>query len=219
MPTKILIINPNSTSAMTAKIHDIAQGFALKDTQIKTVNPVLGPPSIQGPQDGLACLPHLFALFEQETQRTQYDAVVIACFDDTGVLELKAKSRMPVIGIGEAAFHAATMLGQTFSTVTTLSVSIPVIEKNIQRYGFSAQSKRVRASEIPVLEVGAKTDIAIRNEAQRAIEEDKCDSIVLGCAGMADLADAMRFDFGLPVIDGVVAAVGFCEALTRARAA
>lgn len=219
MPAKILIINPNSTSEMTTKIHNIARGFAQQDTDIKTVNPPLGPPSIQGPQDGLACLPHLFDLFEKETRETQYDAVVIACFDDTGLLELKAKSHIPVIGIGEAAFHAATMLGQTFSTVTTLSISIPIIEKNIQRYGFSGQSKRVRASEIPVLDVGAKTDTAIRNEVLRAIEDDKCDSVVLGCAGMADLASAMRFDFDIPVIDGVVAAVGFCETLIRVRAA
>lgn len=219
MPAKILIINPNSTASMTANICMAAKAYALPDTNISAVNPSQGPASIQGPEDGEACLPHLFELFETETQKMPYDAVIIACFDDTGLAQLKAKYSIPVLGIGEAAFHAASMLGRTFSTVTTLSVSIPVIEKNIQEYGFASRSIRVRASEVPVLNINENTHQIIGAETHRAILEDKCDSVVLGCAGMASLATSLSKKHGVPVIDGVVAAVGFCEALTRTRAA
>jgi len=181
------------------------------------LNPENGPKSIQGREDGEACLPGLFKLFDETTRLNAYDAVIIACFDDTGVGELKRRSEIPVIGIGEAAFHAATMLGDSFSTVTTLSVSIPVIEENIVSYGFTSQSMKVRASEVPVLAVGSETAKIIAAEARTAIAEDKCNAIVLGCAGMADLAEQLSIDLQHPVIDGVTAAVTFCEALVRMK--
>lgn len=220
MALNILIINPNSTASMTAEIEAAANSKVLPTTNITAINPPEGPASIQGREDGQACLPGLYKLFEERiTPFSGYDAVVIACFDDTGLYELKARSPIPTIGIGEAAFHAASLLGPTFSTVTTLSVSIPVIEENIERYGFSKQSLRVRASEVPVLNVGTETAHIIAAEARKAIAEDNCDVVVLGCAGMADLAENLSLDLGVPVIDGVTVAVAFCEALLRARAA
>lgn len=219
MRTRILIINPNSTATMTADICATAKTHALADTDITAINPTDGPPSIQGPEDAEACLPGLFATFEEAMQSAVFDAVIIACFDDTGLEELKQRVSIPVLGIGEAAFHAAAMLGTKFSTVTTLSVSVPVIEKNIERYGFADQSIRVRASEVPVLHIGDDTYQNIRSEAERAILEDSSAAIVLGCAGMADLAEMLSRDLGCPVIDGVTAAVGFCETLTRVRTA
>ena len=219
MTTSILIINPNSTSAMTAEIAEAARACAHPGTSITAVNPPDGPASIQGPEDGNACLPGLFKLFDETLNDQAYDAVLIACFDDTGLFDLKKRVSIPVIGIGEAAFHAATMLGRTFSTVTTLSASIPVIEDNIKAYGFADQSIRVRASEVPVLEVGQQTRQIIHDEARRACEEDKCDVIVLGCAGMAGLAQSLSTQLERPVVDGVSAGMGFCQTLANMHAA
>ena len=220
MQTNILIINPNSTASMTREIENAALKKALPGTSIKAVNPEVGPASIEGPEDGAACLPGLFELFDRMVgANSDYDFVIIACFDDTGLGELKAHSQIPVIGIGEAAFHAATLLGTRFSTVTTLSISIPVIEQNISRYGYASRSAKVRACEVPVLDVGINTAKIISVEAKKAKAEDNCDVIVLGCAGMANLATDLEKELGLPVVDGVTMAVAFCEALGRARAA
>lgn len=220
MYMRILIINPNTTQSMTDEIAAIAKSVASAGTHIVAANPTEGPRSIQGKEDGEACLPHLFALFdEMVTPAANYDAVIIACFDDTGLYELKARSKIPVLGIGEAAFHAASMLGPKFSTVTTLAVSVPVISENIRRYGFLNQSVNVRASGVAVLDVGDQTANIIQAEARRAAAEDKCDVIVLGCAGMAGLAEKISLDAGLPVVDGVATAVLFCESLAKKRSA
>ncbi len=53
----------------------------------------------------------------------------------------------------------------------------------------------------------------LRSEITRAIAEDNAEAIVLGCAGMADLARTLGAEFGMPVIDGVGAAVKQAEAL------
>lgn len=215
---RILIINPNTTEAMTNDIAKAARLVSLPDTVIVARNPKTGPASIQGPEDGDAALPGLRHVFSDAMmEEIDFDAVIVACFDDTGVEELKLRSPIPVIGIGEAAFHVACLLGGTFSTVTTLPISVPIIEANIARYGFQARSSKVRASNVPVLSVGTETAAAIAEEAKIALAEDGCSTIVLGCAGMADLAPTMSRELDVPVIDGVAAAVSLCETLARLK--
>jgi allantoin racemase len=217
---RILVINPNSTASMTAAIGGAARRAAAPGTAIAAVNPREGPAAIQGAADGAAALPGLFAVFEREVlQAHSCDAVVIACFDDTGLAELKARSPVPVVGIGEAGFLAAMLVAERFSVVTTLAVSLPVIEANLAAYGWAGRCARVRASGVPVLDLeGAEAKVVetVAAEIARAVAEDGCGAIVLGCAGMAELAQEMTVRFGLPVIDGVTAAVAFCEALNRA---
>ena len=101
------------------------------------------------------------------------DAVVIACFDDTGLAEARAIAGCPVIGIGEAAFHAAMLIGARFSVVTTLAVSVPVIEANLAAYGLASACVRVRASGVPVLGIeNAEGAERISAEIARAVAED-----------------------------------------------
>jgi allantoin racemase len=121
-----------------------------------------------------------------------------------------------VVGIGEAAYHAASMLGTRFSVVTTLSRSIPVIEDNLTRYGLAQRCARVRASEISVLALeGEGGEAKIGEEIARALKEDGADTIVLGCAGMAGMAERLAAKYRVPVVDGVAAGVAFVTALAR----
>ncbi len=217
----ILVINPNSTAAMTRSIEKAAREAARDGTRITALNPTDTPPAIQGAEDGAAALPGLFSLFQSEMETELYDACIIACFDDTGLMALKRHAAIPVIGIGEAAFHAAMLVGERFSVVTTLAVSIPVIETNLANYGFARRCSKVRASEVPVLALESDKEASaemISGEIAVALKNDLPDSIVLGCAGMADLAAMLAARFELPVIDGVAAAVAFAEALHAAKA-
>ena len=218
---RILIINPNTTAEMTEVIGDAARACARAPEDIKAVNPDSGPASIQGPEDGELALPGLFRVFESEVlDADRCDAVIIACFDDTGLWQLRQRSPVPVVGIGEAGYQVAMLLGQRFSVVTTLSVSVPVLENNIKMYGFSDRCARVRASGIPVLEADSDQSFErIASEVGTAFEQDNIQSVVLGCAGMANLADQLTVRYGKPVIDGVAAAVGLCETATAATRA
>ena len=62
-------------------------------------------------------------------------------------------------------------------------------------------------------EEGGGAAAKVRAEVIAAIEQDHAEAILLGCAGMTDLADALTKETGVPVIDGVAAAVKFAEAL------
>lgn len=216
---RLLVINPNATASMTDKIAAAARQAVPVGVEVIALTNHDGPPSIQGPEDGIAAAPGLLAL----VSGAKADAIVIACFDDTALAEARALSAVPVIGIGEAAFHAAMMLGTRYSVVTTLSVSVPVIEANLAAYGLSASCIRVRASEVPVLDLehaGSAAEAKVSAEIARAIAEDHARAIVLGCAGMADLAARLSVRHGVPVIDGVAAACGMaCVLAGLVRAA
>jgi len=210
---RILLVNPNSTGSMTEKAATAARAVARPGTEIVAATPAGNPPSIQGFYDAAICVPGLLAEIERHAD---VDAVVIACFDDTGLDAARMLVEVPVIGIGEAAFHAASFLACRFSVVTTLGRSVPGIEANLVRYGLAARCARVRASEVPVLEL-ERGDPAVTErvaaEIDAALREDRAEAVVLGCAGMTDLMERLSARFGIPVVDGVTAAVAFAEAL------
>lgn len=154
-------------------------------------------------------------LDEIEKRQPGVDAVVIACFDDTGLDAARAACDVPVVGIGKAAFYAASFLCCRFSVVTTLGRSVPGIEANLQRCGLASRCARVRASEVPVLDL-ERGDPAVVEQVAADMLEDGAEAIVLGCAGMAELAASLGRRFGITVIDGVASAVTFAEALVAA---
>ncbi|PBC08691.1 aspartate/glutamate racemase family protein [Mesorhizobium sp. WSM3859] len=211
---RILVINPNTTASMTAKIGGAAASVASDATEIFAVNPADGPPSIEGYFDEVFAIPGIIA----EMGKAPADAYVIACFDDTGLDAARCATEAPVIGIGEAAFHMASLVAGKFSVVTTLARSVPAIEHNLAKYGLASRCAKVRSSDVAVLELerpGSNARHRISQEIARAISEDRAEAIVLGCAGMADLAHSLSEEHGVPVLDGVVCAVTLAESLFR----
>ncbi len=212
---KILVMNPNSTESMTAKIVESARRVASAGTEIVAATGQDAPASIQGHFDEAMSVPGLLARLQQaETEGV--DGVVVACFDDPGIGACREVFSGPVIGICEAAVKAASMLSTSFSVVTTLPRSVPVIEHLIHGYGLSHRCRRVRSAEIPVLaleEEGSGAREKVRDEILRAVREDRAEAVVLGCAGMADLTEWLTQETGVPVIDGVTVATRLVEAL------
>ncbi|MBR0826934.1 aspartate/glutamate racemase family protein [Bradyrhizobium manausense] len=214
---RLHIVNPNTTASMTAKIAAAARAVALPDTVVDARQPEMGPVSIEGFYDEAFAVPGMLGCI-RDADRDGADAHIIACFDDTGLDAARAVARAPVIGIGEAAFHMASLIAARFAVVTTLGVSIVPIEHNLQKYGLLARCARVRAAEVPVLaleERNADALAKISGEIAAAISDDRAEAIVLGCAGMADLAGELAARHGLPVVDGVAAAVTLAEGLVR----
>ena len=196
---------------MTRKIGMAAGAAASPATEIVAVNPKDGPPSIEGYFDEVFVIPGILA---EMTKAGPVDAYVIACFDDTGLDAARCATEAPVIGIGEAAFHLATLVAGRFSVVTTLARSIPAIEHNLSKYGLASRCAKVRASDVAVLDLelpGSDARRKVSAEIARAVSEDRAEAIVLGCAGMADLAHALSLEHGVPVLDGVACAVRLAE--------
>ena len=217
---KIAYINQNATQSMTDSIVAAAQR-ALPEAEIFGLTNSDGPPAIAGPADGEAAVPGMLARLQVALGRNA-DAIVIACFDDTGLAEAREAATCPVLGIGQASYATATLLGKRFSVVTSLPVSIPVIEENIEKQGFAGLKASVRASGLSVLTIdegSPETIDRIAAEIDAAEREDDAGCAILGCAGMAPLRDALAGRTNLPVIDGVAASAHLAQAACKATCA
>ncbi|PJI40656.1 MAG: Asp/Glu/hydantoin racemase [Rhizobium sp.] len=211
---RILVVNPNTTASMTATIADAARRIAGPATEIVAVTSSMGPASIEGYYDEAFAVPGLL-LEIARGESAGADAAVIACFDDTGLDAARAMADIPVIGICEAALTATAFIAQRFTIVTTMERSRLPIEHLVQRYGMAGRCS-VRAADVPVLSLEDPQSNArdrLRNEIAAALRDDRAEAIVLGCAGMADLTLDLRREFGVPVVDGVAAAVKHAETL------
>ncbi|MEQ9330756.1 aspartate/glutamate racemase family protein [Thalassobaculum sp.] len=210
---KIVVVNPNTTAAMTEGIGRAARAVAAAGTEIVAVNPAYGPASIEGWYDEVFSVPGLLA---EIAAHPEADGYVVACFDDPGLDAARSVTDRPVIGIGEAGYHVASLVSGRFGVITTLARSIGALETNLLKYGLDRRCCGVRAVDLPVLALHDDPELTrarLGAGIEAAKAEDRAEAIVLGCAGMAELAADLTAAHGLPVIDGVAAAVKLIEGL------
>lgn len=212
---RIALLNPNATVSMTEDMVAISRATLPPDIEILGRTNTEGPPAIQGEADAVACLPGLFALLQQP-EVAQADAIVIGCFDDTGLARIRAGTRQPVVGLGEAGMIAATLAAPRFAVLTTTTGSIPVIEANIEAMGLGPRCDGVQASHVPVLDLQDRLD-DLHEALARLAADTGTGAIVLGCAGMGRLAQDLAKP-GLPVLVDPVRAAA-CLAVSTVRAA
>jgi len=212
---RIVVTNCNTTQEMTAEIVEGARAAAGPGTLVTGLTPAWGPESAEGWLDS-----HLSAAAVMDALRTYdgppYDAVVMAGFGEHGREGVRELVDVPVVDITEAAGHVASLLGHKYSVVTTLDRAVPLIEDRLKLAGLDARCASVRASGLSVLELDEDPDAAVKAivaEAEKAVHEDRAEVICLGCGGMAGLDDAVRDATGVPVVDGVAAAVKLAESL------
>lgn len=205
--TQIWLINPNTTRAMTAKIEDCARAVVAQDVTVTGITSEIGPQSIESHYDEALSVPGVLRAIGQG-ERNRVDGYVIACFGDPGLDAARELAAGPVIGIAEAAMHTASHLGSGFSVVTTLERTVGQTAHLVERYGFQRFCRGIRACEIPVLDLETDPDARkIVTEACRdALDADRSDVVVLGCAGMANMCTSISAELGVPVVDGVTAA-------------
>jgi allantoin racemase len=210
----IRVINPNTTESMTALIEASARAVIGPGTTLDAVTPTMGPASIESHYDEALAVPGLLEAIAQG-EKDGCAGYVVACFGDPGLDAARELAAGPVVGIAEAAMHAATLIGRGFSVVTTLSRTRGRALDLAQRYAPPGACRGVHACEIPVLALESDPDLLKRvvGVARTALERDGSDVIVLGCAGMADLCAAASAELGVPVIDGVAAGTLLVQSL------
>jgi allantoin racemase len=210
------VINPNTTQAMTATIESCARAVVDADVEVTGITSEIGPESIESHYDEALSVPGVLRTVRQGEDEG-VDGYVIACFGDPGLDAAREVAAGPVVGIAEAAMHAASHLGSGFSVVTTLTRTIGQAARLAERYGMQRFCRGVHACEIPVLELDTDPDArkVVTEACRDALDTDRSDVIVLGCAGMADMCREISAELGVPVIDGVAAATLTVQSLVR----
>jgi allantoin racemase len=200
---KILIINPNSDQQMGKTIQESAEDFARSRFEVVCENTPGAPAFIETYEDMSKAAPGMIQLAREN--ESKYDAFVIACHYDPHLDVMKEIVNKPVVGIGEASIKIASMLGHRFSILTTDEHSIPIHEELVRKYNQYEILASVKAAD---KEVGKNSEAENYLTLGRlAIEKDRAEVIVLGCAGLTGLDRILHKELDVPVLDGVVCAL------------
>jgi len=216
---RIKIINPNTTASFTELCLSAGRAVAAAGTQLLAGQPSSGTPSVECHVDeAIATL----GVVEQVRagEAAQVDGYVIACFGDTGIATAREVATGPVVGMTEAALCAAALIAPVFSIVTLPARTRVFAERVLCQAGLQPRCARVRTIDIDVLDCedeAADVFEPFVAEAKRAITEDYAEAIILGCAGLQPLVARLETALGVPVIDGVAAAVKMVEMLVSLR--
>ena len=211
----IRIINPNTTAAFTKRCVGAAQEVAAAGTRITGGTSAFGVASVECHTDeALATAGVIDQIRRGELEGVQ--GYVIACFGDTGLDAARELASGPVVGMSEAALYAAALIAPVFSIITLPSRTRAFAERVLWHAGLERRSPRVRTIDVPVLDCEDSPDALLEPflaESRLAIAEDLAEAIILGCAGLQPLVAPVSAALGVPVIEGVAAAVKQVEGL------
>ena len=216
MNQRILVINPNSTEAVTRGIDEACEPLRMTGGPgIDCVTLKEGPPGVETQQHVDGVVAPLINLVR--SREKDYDAFVIACYSDPGLHSVREATRKPVLGISECGILTALTLGHKFGVIAILRKSIP---RHLRYIGALGLTDRL-AGELPV-GLGV-TELADQErtfgrmvEVGRALRDERgADVVVMGCAGMARYRRPLQDEIGIPVVEPTQAAVAM--AIGRVR--
>lgn len=213
---KILVINPNSTEAVTRGIDEACAPLRMPGgPAIECVTLKEGPPGIETQQHVDSVVQPLLKKIKEV--EGEYSAFVIACYSDPGLHSIREATRKPVLGISECGILTALTLGQRFGVIAILQQSIA---RHLRYIGALGVAERL-AAELPVglpvveLSDASKTFGRMVEVGRRLRAEHGADVIVMGCAGMARYRKPLQDEVGIPVVEPTQAAVAM--AIGRVR--
>ena len=213
---RILVINPNSTEAVTRGIDEACAPLRMPGgPAIDCVTLKEGPPGIESQRHVDGVVSPLLSLVSKNEKR--YAAFVIACYSDPGLHSLREATKKPVLGISECGILTALTLGQKFGVIAILRQSIPRHLRYVGALGLSGRLAGERAIGLRVIELSnSKKTFARMVEVGAALRDtDGADVVVMGCAGMARYRKPLQDELGIPVVEPTQAAVAM--AIGRVR--
>jgi len=203
---RIAIINPNSNAAMTRmidrRLDDLRRPGA---PELVCMTLEEGPPAIETAAHARQVVAPLRDLV---SSLSSHDAIVVGCFSDPGLPELRANTARPVLGFCEAAVATAIALGGHFGILTNLDDDIADERVYLAALGLEERLAGIAAIGVPVSALTEKADVPLRMAA--AVERLRAlgaSSVIMGCAGFSDHAAKLQRATGMRIIDPTIAAV------------
>ncbi len=220
MNPRILVINPNSTVAVTEDIDRALEPLRFQGGPgIVCLTLAEGPPGIETQEHVDSVVEPIRRRVEAEDGRAA--AFVIACFSDTCLQEARQATAKPVFGIAEAGLMSA--MARALARAGRVGV-IAILQASVERHRRFYRERGIEgriAGELPldlgVLELAEeKVAFARLSEVGARLRDAlRAEILVLGCAGMARYRARLEAALGVPVIDPTQAAVAMAIAAVQ----
>lgn len=195
--------------------------YAAPGTEVDIVDVDEGPASIESVYEEYLSIPSTVEKM-LEAEKQGYNAAILGCYGDPGLDAVReVTEKMMVVGPGEAGAMAAAICGHRFSIITVTRSIIGALHHLVEKAGVGKKLSSVRAIETPVLQLAhdrEETTSKLLEVAEKAIESDGADTLILGCMSMGFLgvAEEMSEILGVPVINPGRVSLSMAEALARA---
>jgi allantoin racemase len=202
---EILVINPNSSKSVTRSMAACLEPVqATTQHRIDCIELAKSPPGIETDAHVSAVIPNVVEAVTASTA----DAIVLACFSDPGIADVRKRSDRPIFGIAESAYLAALGLGARFGIISLGQSSIDRHLRYLKTLMLERRLAGDRSIDMTVVELMAGNVVdTVSKTGRRLRDEDHADVLILGCAGLGAYRVALQHSLGIPVVDPVQAAV------------
>jgi allantoin racemase len=201
---KALVINPNTSLAMTAEIEQTARKvFQSPWTCVVSAAPG-GPESLESWSDYHLASIAILPLLENHSDA---DGIVLACFGDPGLFLLKETGKVPVVGIAEASMSMALLLGARFGILAGMRRAVELMDSMVHTYCLDARYAGTVPLNMRVLDFDKDrlATLDVLEQASRQLRSNGAEVLLLGCAGLTAFVDDLQSKVEMPVIDPVEA--------------
>lgn len=205
---RILLINPNSNDLVTQKlIHSLRVNNIKGRSEIKCITLDRGPFGIETTSDIKLVIPMIMQTIEKNL--SSFDAFVIACYSDPGLLECKKVFSKPIFGIHESAVKLSTRYKLNFGVIALSEDSIERHRLYINTLGLELHYVGEEALNISVNEAVSNKNTLnkIILSGKKLIKNNHAEIIILGCAGMSAHRAATEQQLRIKVVDPVQASI------------
>lgn len=215
---RVVLVNPNTTRAVTELLLREARAVAFDDPELIGITAPSGVPAIDSPQgveDASRTMPELLA------SAGNADAGIIGGFVDPGLAASRSRLPFPVVGMGEASMLTACQLSPRFAVVTVGRSTAAIIEAMIEGYGLGTRVTAVRGIDSVLADVihdQHAYDDRIVEAALEAVRSTGAGAVVLGGAMFAGMARRIASRIPVPVLDPMASSMLQAQALARLRA-
>ncbi|GAA4013799.1 aspartate/glutamate racemase family protein [Deinococcus rubellus] len=211
---RVLWLNPVGHDQYDQDMLHLFQQEAEPDTEIVVRSLTQGPHHLEYHAYGALVLPECLRELRRAEQEG-FDAAVMGCFYDPGVKEIREMiTAMPVIFPEETCVSLAATMGDRFSILVGRRKWIPAMLENVERYGQSRRLASFVSLDLGVLEFQQdhqRTEQRMTQAAQRAVEEDGAEVLILGCTMEYGFARRLQDQLGIPVLDATVTPFKYAE--------
>lgn len=211
---RILLLNPNTSQQVTDLLLTAGRAVGSSGTELVPCTAPRGVPYIATRAE--AQIGGAIALEMLAERQHEVDAAIIAAFGDPGLFGARELFDFPIVGMAESAMLTACMLGRRFSIVTFARALGPWYQECVDMHGLRDRCASIRMLDgvfQSISDVQDEKQALLVGLANRAVQEDEADVIILAGAPLAGLAAKVKSQIPVPVVDQIAAAVKQAEAL------
>ncbi len=204
---RILVLNGNTTQAITDRAAAAARAEAGSEAEVIGMSAPFGPAVVTVASENTIAAQAILQALDDHHQA--FDAVILAISFDTALAEARARLPIPVYGITESGLKAAHAITTRIGIISIGEVSQPLYREVFERYPESSAVVGTRVIEmgsVAAYVAAHLVDDRIVEEANDLADRDGAEAIVICGAALAGAGRRLQDRVRRPIFDGIQAA-------------